>query len=112
MIHTDLAAGKWQLLTLVEQLANVGSEVGRTIQWRDKNREFSQSASFRALELLDLTIGDPKNISSLREILRVRELFCDYMFGENQYGSTDTLWEKYFLAFAALVNNKKFRISS
>ena len=28
-VHTNLAAGRWQTLPLVEQLANVGSDVAR-----------------------------------------------------------------------------------
>jgi len=43
------------------QMANLGSEVFRTINWRKKGSEDdSQRAFFRALELLDLTIADKK----------------------------------------------------
>ncbi len=28
-LHAGLAAGRWYQMTLVEQLANIGSEVGR-----------------------------------------------------------------------------------
>lgn len=108
MYHNDLASGRWQTLTLIEQLANVGSEVERTITWRAKNKEYANRACYRALELLDLTIADPKNKKSLREIVRVRELFCDYIFGDNIYKSTDTLWQKYFMAFAVFVNRRAY----
>ncbi|KAF0133821.1 MAG: Uncharacterized protein FD145_1031, partial [Candidatus Saganbacteria bacterium] len=53
----------------------------------------------RALELLDLTISDKKNISRLRELLRVREVLADYFVFDNTYNSTDESWQKYFLQF-------------
>ena len=105
--HKELASGRWNKLNLAEQLANVGSEVERAISWRDKNNpDYSQRAFERSLELLDLTIVDPKNIHRLREIVRVREVLADYFISDNIYGSSDDLWRRYFLAFnyAARVN--------
>ncbi len=56
--HKQLASGKWEKLTFLEQMANIGSEVGRTITWKNKNRqEYSDRAFERALELLHLTIS-------------------------------------------------------
>lgn len=70
-IHKELAAGKWRELTLMEQLGNVGSEVGRTILWKKKgDTDQSRKAFERALELMDLTIQDPKNRYRLKEICR------------------------------------------
>ncbi|MGC2310669.1 MAG: hypothetical protein WA432_03550 [Candidatus Babeliaceae bacterium] len=100
IIHKEMAAGAWFKFSLVEQLANVGSDVERTIQWKKKgNLEYSQKAFERALELLDLTIRDPKNKKRLKEPLRVREALVDYFVYDNQYGSTDELWQKYFYFF-------------
>lgn len=31
-LHQELAASRWNLLTLVEQLGNIGSEVERTLR--------------------------------------------------------------------------------
>lgn len=98
--HEQLAAGKWAKLTLVEQMANVGSEVGRAISWREKgNWDYSQRAFERALELLDLTISDEKNKTRLREIVRTREVLVDYFQFKNVYQSTKKSWENYFTAF-------------
>lgn len=59
--HRELAAGKWDRLSLMEQMANIGSEVERTINWRKKNNsEYSRLAFDRSLELLDLTVADRK----------------------------------------------------
>ena len=38
-IHRDLAAGRWASMSLVEQLANIGSEVSRCLAWRRKGNE-------------------------------------------------------------------------
>jgi uncharacterized protein YozE (UPF0346 family) len=98
-IHKNLASGRWNNFSLVEQLANVGSEVGRAISWRGKNREFCTLAAERALELAELTISDPKNKKKLKELVRLRETLADYFFGSNEYSSSDQLWQNYFLAF-------------
>lgn len=106
--HQDLASGRWQKLSLIEQLANVGSDVERTIKWREKNKNRSQMAFFRTLELLDFTIADPKNkkLPKLKELCRLREVLVDYFFGDNLYHSSDKLWHKYFFPFnwAARIN--------
>src|SRR4030042_3897379 len=97
--HKNLAEGKWFKLTLVEQLANVGSEVQRAINWREKNKEYSRKAFERALELLDITVADGKNRKRLKEILRLREALADYFAFRNSYQSSDESWQKYFTAF-------------
>lgn len=105
--HKDMAEGRWQKLSFFEQMANVGSEVERAINWRDKNSDYSKTAFLRALELLDLTVEDPKNRSRLSELLRLREVMADYFEFENIYGSTDLKWQNYFRAFsyAARINH-------
>jgi len=105
--HQELAAGRWEKLNLIEQMANIGSEVERTLLWREKgNSQYSQKAFERTLELLDLTIADSRNKKRLRELTRLREALVDYFFGENQFSSSDRLWRNYFFAFnyAARIN--------
>ncbi len=97
--HQQLARGRWFKLSFFEQMANIGSEVHRTITWRQKNPTYSQQAFYRALELLDLTIADKKNFSRLKELLRLRETLADYFAFDNQYKSTDKNWQSYFYAF-------------
>jgi hypothetical protein len=56
--HKELAAGRWNMLSFAEQMANIGSEIERTIKWRGKGRpDMSGRAFERALELIDLTIS-------------------------------------------------------
>jgi hypothetical protein len=106
--HQDLAAGQWQRLSLLEQMANIGSEVGRAVNAREqKNEERAFGASQRALELFDLTLNDPKLKCRLKEIARARECFADYFFGENQYAFTGEWWQQYFLDFAIAARNTR-----
>ncbi|MFA6974076.1 MAG: hypothetical protein WC238_05060 [Parcubacteria group bacterium] len=97
--HKNLAAGHWNELSFFEQMANIGSEIERTVKWKIKNAQFSQLAFERALELLDLTLSDQKNKKRFREIARAREAIVDHFFGKNEYASTDESWQKYFFAF-------------
>ena len=99
MQHKDLALGRWQKFSLLEQMANIGAEVGRAINWKNRNEENSKMAFERGLELLDLTIIDPKNKKRLKELLRVRETLADYFYFDNIYGSSDEKWNNYFYAF-------------
>lgn len=98
--HKQLAAGGWSELSFMEQMANVGSEVERTILWRNKkNCDYSNMALERSLELLDLTIENNRNKSRLKELLRLREALVDYFLFGNQFSSSDQLWRSYFYPF-------------
>lgn len=100
MQHKNLADGRWQELTLEQQLGNVGSEVGRAIH--AKTSEDKEMASYRALELLDLTISGNnfKTKNGRREITRAREVVCDYLLGDNIFQSSGDSLERYFMNFA------------
>lgn len=105
--HKNLAGGRWMEMNFAEQMANVGSEVERTIKWKNKgNTEYSRMAFERALELLDITIADEKNRKKLKELMRLREVLADYFAFNNTYQSTDKSWQNYFYAFnfAARIN--------
>ena len=97
--HKELAAGRWFELTFFQQMANVGSEVERAINWRDKKKEYGLNAVERALELLALTIDDEKNRARLRELTRLYEVLVDYFYFDNLYGSSEKSWQNYFHAF-------------
>jgi len=105
--HKGLSAGRWGQMSLVEQMANIGSEVGRAINWRKKKKEdLSQRAFFRALELLDLSLDSAKTFPRLKEFARLREALVDYFSGSNQFSSSEVLWQKYFdhFNYAARIN--------
>ncbi len=104
--HKELANGRWNEFNFFQQMANVGSEVIRAINWRERNKEYSMMAVDRALELLDLTIQDKKNQQKYRlnELLRLREFLADYFYFDNVYKSTDVNFNNYFLAFNYAAN--------
>ena len=77
VIHKGLAEGRWQKFDLCFQLANIGSEVSRTLNAIKKNNSLSAEKAFeRALDLIDLTIEAKPRYSALKEICRFREIFC------------------------------------
>ena len=96
----------WEKLTLMEQMANIGSEVERAILWKEKNNPtYSQQAFYRALELIDLTLAIWKDRARLKELARVREAWVDYWVGDNKFSSSAKLWRSYFYAFNYAARN-------
>jgi hypothetical protein len=101
--HRELAAGRWWELSVTEQLGNVGSEISRATRWASRNPETARASLYRALELLDLTLADPRLRDSparLREIARAREVVADFFAGPNQYRSSAESLQRYFDAYA------------
>jgi hypothetical protein len=108
--HHELAAGRWWQLPITEQLGNIGSEISRALRWTGRNEAAREAALFRALELFDLTLADPRHRQSrcrLREIARAREIVADFFVGENQYGCTAVSLQKYFDQFAVAARNAR-----
>ncbi len=98
---------RWAAMPLMEQMANIGSEVGRARKWLWKDKpQLAESAFFRGLELVDATIKcGRRNMESrfclLMELCRARDLFSD-SFLKRDYDSLDYL-EKYFGQFASAI---------
>ncbi len=102
--HKNLSNGRWQEMEFIEQMANIASEVERSLKWKEKkNTPYAEKAIERALELLDMTLDDPKNKLRLREIARVREALVDFFYGTNEYGSSAVSWQSYFSNFTFAV---------
>lgn len=96
------AEERWRAFTAVEQMGNIGSEVGRTIiAMRAGDGQRRDGAFTRALDLFDLTLQDPRwRFHRKREIGRARELFCDAIVGGNTYGTDLDALDRYFTQFA------------
>ena len=108
--HKELAAGRWRTFSFIEQMANIGSEISRTIIWKNKSNPVHRDRAFeRALELLRLTIDDPANQTRprLKELTRTREALIDHFLCRNSYKTTDECWNRYFLQFAYAANLKR-----
>jgi hypothetical protein len=97
---------------LAEQLGNVGSEISRAARWTTRDPARAERALHRALELLDLTLDDPRHrcsVARLREIARAREVVADFFAGSNEHGSTAASLQKYFDAFAVAARTLRER---
>lgn len=99
IIHKQLAAGRWFEMSFVEQMANIGSEVERALDFQKRNDERAMPAFERALDLFDLTLNDKRLRNRYKEIARTREVFCDYFAGENIYQSTESSLRGYFYPY-------------
>ena len=93
---------RWNTLSLVQQLGNVSSEVGRAINAQRAGKTKRAEGAFdRALDLLDATIdglvaqGSPR----LKEVLRAREAFVA-LFYDDAFESDADAVERYFNWFA------------
>ena len=107
-VHAGLS-DRWMAFSLLEQLGNVGSEVGRTIRAHatGNTARFDQALA-RALELFDLTISDPRWLGERRrEICRAREEFCRLFFDESVHPGSAAGLERYFLHFAVAANSQR-----
>ena len=95
--HKELAAGRWTQLSFLEQMANIGSEINRALNWQKKGNDvYCQKAVYRALELLSLSLDCLTVSSRYKELTRLKESILDYFLGDNQFSSTEELWRKYF----------------
>jgi hypothetical protein len=105
--HAELAAGRWEKMTFLEQMANIGSEVDRALNWRAKNNSaYSEKAVNRTLELLSLSLKCKYSFSRLKELARVREVLLDFFKADNDFGSSEKLFKNYFFPFGFAVRSK------
>lgn len=112
-LHAGLAAGRWYELSLLEQLANIGSEVGRATRAKSLgNEERLADALDRCLELFELTLADDRWRHRRREIARAREIVCDFLVGDNAYGSSADSLDAYFMPFALAARRSRRHLSA
>ena len=97
----EITLDYWSKYTLLEQLGNIGSEVGRSIKaYKNNDSKAFDAALYRALDLFELTAKCWVKISPdrVREILRAKEEFLKLFFDDN-FGDAEKI-EKYFMCFA------------
>jgi len=106
----NIPAKKWDKLSFVQQMANIGSEAERAMSWKKQERQqYFWNSLCRTLDLINLTIGDEKNINQLRELTRIKELWLDLVVGKNEYRQSDETWKKYFHPFYIKARKKLSR---
>ena len=104
-IHSEETRRDWPTRSIAYQMGNIGSEVSRALKWTEKgNKQRADKAIDRALELFDFTIvANVKNHARLTEILKAREEFCDYFFGQNTCRTTAQQLQKYYDGFVMML---------
>lgn len=102
-LHKNLSAEQWDEAGFAAQMLNIGSEISRAINWRDKNQsQRVEDCIYRALELLDMTISGTSGFCRRRELCRLRECIVDYFLYDNIYSATDKQMRSYFDCFLYL----------
>jgi len=96
---------KWKKMSLAQQMGNIGSEVFRLIKLKEKrDLKNAQNSFIRALELIDLTIEDKRWKGRLFEILRLREIICNFYLDKKIYNVSSKNLKNYFIPFALISN--------
>ena len=106
-LHSDLASGRWHTMTLAQQLGNVGSEYERALRGKERKDTVQfENAFARMLELLDLTITDPRwKNHRLRELVRLREVACEELDDDKESWKGSANLRNYFLYFGILARS-------
>ena len=107
--HRDLAAGRWFMFSLATQLGNVGSEYERALRSKQQGDDDRFEHAFeRMLELLDLTIADPRwKNHRLKELTRLREVICDEIYNDAPQFIHPSDLRQYFLYFGILARSER-----
>ena len=98
--HGDKLLRKWSVMSICEQLGNVGSEVGRATKWLEKGKkDLMKNCLARAFELLDLTITDQRwQNHRQKELKTAREVLADAFYGQGEYKTTPEEIENIFIS--------------
>lgn len=73
--HKNITQGKWNQYSKKNQILMMASEIGRAKSWiANKNFDEVKNCYLRAIELLDMTVGDQKWKNGWKELLRFKEL--------------------------------------
>jgi hypothetical protein len=104
---TTVSKERWEKMTLLEQLGNIGSEVGRAAKWQGKDEDSFWGAVTRALDLFELTQADRRWSGRRLELDRARETFADAVLGGKEYQSNLKDLGRYFMLFALAANTAR-----
>lgn len=105
--HMDYES--WVQLDVINQMGNIGSEVGRAINaWREKDEPRFNGSFARSLDLFDATIKALTSRKSLRskEVLRAKDQYLSLFF-DGKFDEDATKIEKYFMQYAWLARTKR-----
>ena len=99
---------KWLKLSRAQQLGNIGSEIARAYYWETHNDLINREKSLeRSLELLDLTLDDPRWKAGLKEIARFREVVAAWFCNQTYFDISPKELENYCIDFVIRQGSKK-----
>lgn len=97
MTYSEEFIQAWITKSLIEQLANIGSEVHRAISWRERNNPKYSKLSFdRSIELIDFTLTSKLTQLQKNEILKLKECWSGFYLSNKNDKLTKEYWEEYF----------------
>lgn len=104
----------WAQLDILEQMGNIGSEVGRAINSQRRGKKDRVNGAIdRALDLFDATTEILVETKSprTREVLRARDEFLRLFYDDTFDTDADGI-ERYFTQFAVAARNKRASASN
>ena len=108
--HHDFDRKKWASMDLFNQMGNIGSEVGRSVNALATGRsQDAEAALYRGLDLIDATLNAPAmhGYPRKQELARTREQFVQvYTENDQQLGR---VLENYFMQFAIVARIRQFK---
>ena len=94
---------RWQILTLPQQLGNIGSEFSMYALLLKKEAVIDAGKSLTVvLNLLDFTISDSRWMDRVKDLTKFRKVLCDTTSGEHVHQATVEKLQTYLLSFALL----------
>lgn len=89
----------WAKMTVFEQMGNIGSEVGRALSAKHRNKnDWMTSAFYRGIDLMNFTIEiwAAQKSPRFKELLYAREMFTRSILTDEE----DKTLDQYFFQFA------------
>jgi hypothetical protein len=99
---------KWATLSVFEQMGNIGSEVGRSMNALECDDAVALEGAYRrGLDLIDATVNIWHSESRKRELLRARELFTTSVDSREVDRQLDTYFMQYAIATRTSLTDSK-----
>src|ERR1700685_4218505 len=93
----------WSRMSILEQMGNISSEVGRSLNAKRRHDEVGcQQAVSRAIDLFDITIAQliMNKSPRSREVLRAKEEFLSAIYDSQPRPDDIQSLERYFMQYA------------
>lgn len=96
-------SARWNQMSISEQLLNVGGEIQRAVDRKNRDeKDLAEKYLSKALEWLELSKTDPKNIGRVSELETVEEELKDY-FCDNKYHNNKESLMSYWNSFYSAI---------